>query len=199
MKKDFYLFDLDGTIIDSVEMHVKAFLKACENLNIKKPENLEKEFRNMVGMKFMEIVHKILKNYSEEELLKLREERRKLLPKYIKEIKIIKPVYKKLLKLKNLGMPLALVTSSSKSFVDLVDKNVFPIHKIFDVVITADDVSNGKPDPEPFIKAYYKLREKYGNPNNVYVIGDTDYDRIGAERAGFKFIYYKDFASEELI
>ena len=197
MDKEFYLFDLDGTLIDSVNMHVKAFLEACDNLGIKKPENLEKEFRELVGMKFMEIVHKILKDYSETELMKLREERRRLLPKYVNEIKIIKPVYDKLLKLKKQGYPLALVTSSSRSFVDLVDKNVFPIYEIFDVVVTADDVSNGKPDPEPFLKAYYKLREKYGNPNNVYVVGDTNYDKIGAEKAGFKFIYYIDFAQEE--
>ena len=199
IKKDFYLFDLDGTIIDSVNMHVKAFLEACDNLGIKKPENTEELFRKCVGMKFMEIVHNILKNYPETELIKLREERRKLLPKYIKEVKIIDPVYKKLLKLKQKGYPLALVTSSSRNFVELVNNNIFPIYKIFDVVVTSEDVSNGKPDPEPFLKAYYKLREKYGDPNNVYVVGDTDYDKIGAEKAGFKFIYYKDFALGEEI
>jgi len=197
MNNDFYLFDLDGTIIDSVDMHANAFLEACDNLGIKKPEDLEKKFRELVGMKFMEIVHDILKNYSDIELMKLRDERRKLLPKYVKEVKIIKPVYDKLLKLKKQGCPLALVTSSSKGFVDLIDKNVFPIYEIFDVVITSEDVSHGKPDPEPFLRAYYKLREKYGDPNNVYVVGDTDYDKIGAERSGFKFIYYKNFASEE--
>ncbi len=195
--KDFYLFDLDGTLIDSVNMHVKAFLEACDNLGIKRPENIEKEFRELVGMKFIEIVNKILKNYSDIELMKLHEERKKLLPKYIKEIKIIKPVYNKLLKLKKHGYPLALVTSSSRCFVDLINKNIFPIYEIFDVVVTSEDVSKGKPDPEPFLKAYYKLREKFGNPNNVYVVGDTNYDKIGAEKAGFKFIYYVDFASKK--
>ena len=64
MNKDFYLFDLDGTLVDSVDMHAKAFLEACDNLGIKKPEHIEEEFKKLVGMKFMEIVHKILKNYS---------------------------------------------------------------------------------------------------------------------------------------
>jgi len=57
----------------------------------------------------------------------------------------------------------------------------------FDVVVSAEDVAHGKPDPEPFLLAAKRL----GVDNGV-VVGDTDYDRVAAIRAGFSFVHARE-------
>ncbi len=56
--------------------------------------------------------------------------------------------------LKQAGVPLALVTSSPKVLADAV---VSRLPGVFDVVISANDVQNMKPNPEPYLKAAEQL------------------------------------------
>ena len=50
-----------------------------------------------------------------------------------------------------LGVPCALVTMSWRRLVDTILEELAPIH--FDVLVTGDDVRDGKPHPEPYLNA----------------------------------------------
>lgn len=59
----------------------------------------------------------------------------------------------------------------------------------FDVIITADDVAKGKPDPETFLLAAKKLGVK---PKDCVVVGDSLNDVLGGKSAGMKVIAIVD-------
>jgi pyrophosphatase PpaX len=59
--------------------------------------------------------------------------------------------------------------------------SIFKLEKFFDVLVTADDVMNPKPDPEPLLKAVGILRAK---PSECVYVGDTSLDVACAKRAG---------------
>lgn len=78
----------------------------------------------------------------------------------------------------------ALVTNTRRHDVfRILKKN--GIEKFFNVVVTIDDVSKGKPDPQIILKACKALRTK---PKNSILVGDSDADVIAGTKAGCKVV-----------
>lgn len=86
--------------------------------------------------------------------------------------------------MKQADIKIAIGTGSSRGNNEHVLKQT-GIGAHFKVIVCADDVKRGKPDPETFLKAAELLGE---SPKNCVVIGDTDNDRLGAKQGGMKFV-----------
>ena len=184
------LFDLDGTLIDSIDVHFHSFLDALEALNIPKKQGIEEEFRAQVGKRFLDIVRAIYPDMGEEHLAEIRRLKWEFTPRYADRIRVFPRVYDTLDSLYG-KFPLALVTSASRRFVDLVFSHTDPsLEQYFDAVVTAEDVINGKPDPEPYLLGARRL-----NVDRAVVVGDAEYDRIAAERAGFHFVHAREIGN----
>jgi HAD superfamily hydrolase (TIGR01509 family) len=84
-----------------------------------------------------------------------------------------------LVALRGAGVPCALVTMSYRRFVEPV-LAALP-EDTFDVVVTGDSVSHGKPHPEPYLKAAAELRV---DPSDCLAIEDSNTGARSAERAG---------------
>ena len=178
------LFDLDGTLVNSVDVHLHSFLDALDALGIPRKPGVEEEFRRQLGKRFTDIVRAIYPDMDGETLARIRKLKWEFTPKYIDRVRVLPHVYETLEALHG-RYPLGLVTSASRRFVDLVFSHTEPsLGRYFDAVVTAEDVSRGKPDPEPFILGARRL-----GVDDAVVVGDTDYDRIAAERAGFRFVH----------
>jgi pyrophosphatase PpaX len=80
------------------------------------------------------------------------------------------------------GYRMALVTSRMKKTTMLAVRE-FGIDKYFEVIITADECTDHKPDPEPVNKALEKMGV---SPENAMMIGDTLLDRQCAANAKVK-------------
>jgi beta-phosphoglucomutase-like phosphatase (HAD superfamily) len=76
------------------------------------------------------------------------------------------------------GLPYALVTSSQRRFVDAV---LSRIGLRFPVVVSANDVTRGKPDPEPYLLAARRLG---ADPGRCVVLEDSITGVTAAEAAG---------------
>ncbi len=176
------LWDLDGTLIDTSELHVHAFGEALKRLGIYE-ERLVEEFRRRLGKRFLEIVREIMPEFKDVE--RLARIRREIVFSSLHLIKPLPP--SRILADVHSKAPTALVTSSNKAFVNAVLDH-FGWRKYFDAVVTGDDVERGKPDPEPVLKALKALGVSKG-----VMIGDSEYDRICAERAGIDFIHARDY------
>ena len=88
--------------------------------------------------------------------------------------------------LRNIGMKLALITTSlRKNAINLLDK--YNMHQFFDAVVTYEDTVKHKPHPEPLEKALQQLR---GNAAQAVMIGDSDKDIGAAHNAGVDSILY---------
>ena len=81
---------------------------------------------------------------------------------------------------KSKNKKVALLSSSAKDRV-VNAVNSKGLSKYFDLILTKDDVTNGKPDPEIFLKA---LKILNGNKEEAVVIGDSYHDIQGGKNAG---------------
>lgn len=162
MKIKGFFFDLDGTLIDSMDGHYESWSKI---LDLKYNYKLNKKtFMSLEGTKPSVLISNLLANanikiskskmeelISEKDLAYKKNNKIIFYPNTIKVIKF----------LKSKNIKTAIVTAGSKNRVLSTLPNFFL--KLFDVVITGDDCKYGKPNPEPYLKAIKKLKLKTEN------------------------------------
>lgn len=176
-----FLFDLDGTLVDSVYQHVLAWQFALRECGIDlgvwrihrkigmSGSLLLRALSDEVGREFDEPLRKRLEQLHTEEFARL-------LPR----IKAF-PEAKELLDgLKDEGIPFAIATSG-----DL--KDVQPLIALLQLphgvpVISKKDAPIPKPDPALFMKAAEKLHSR---SEDTLVVGDSVWDMLAARRAHF--------------
>lgn len=175
------IFDLDGTLIDSMPGHVRAFQKLYSVRHIK--VNLT-EAKNLMGLPASEIIAHLNKKYHiKDNALNMRDERRKYFFEFIKNKDITIGGVKKTIKELRKEYKTAIVTGSSrKSYLGSTDKE---FQKLFDCVVCVDDVKNAKPAPDELILAAKKLKAK---PSECLMIGDSRFDQMAGKNAGMNSI-----------
>lgn len=91
-------------------------------------------------------------------------------------------------KLKKEKIPFAIGTGGRRESTKQILERT-GLYKYFSIIITADDVAQGKPHPETFLLAAQDLNVR---PHNCVVIGDSINDVLGAKSAGMKVIAITD-------
>jgi len=170
------LFDMDGVITDSFEAWFKVFNGLRKKYNLKTIDKKE-FFKKVWGGSVERDAKEFFKNLDPKVLEK---EYEKLMGKNSKKTKLNRDVKKVLKAIKDKKIKIGLVTNSPKSIVD----NILNFHKVknyFDVIITANDVENAKPHPEPILKACEKLKIK---PDETIYVGDTKVDYKAGKATG---------------
>lgn len=105
-----------------------------------------------------------------------------------KTLTLIQGIPELLKRLSDAGFKLVLASSSPHKLINyILDKNT--IENYFPVRISGDDVTNGKPDPEIFLRAAELIGIK---PENCLVIEDSANGVKGAIQAGMKCIGYNN-------
>ncbi len=144
-------FDMDGVLIDSMQVHVKSWFKALDEYDLKPTEQ---ELEELGGLPFYNTIKHfakhVRKDISEEtvkEIYKLKWHIFKDSEHLIKPF----PIKENLHELKQSGIKLFVVTSSPRKAAQKSLNNYFP--NIFEDVICVDDVENGKPHPDPYLRA----------------------------------------------
>ena len=147
------IFDVDGVLVDSMRFHADAWVEAFREggISIKREDIYEIEGGNERG-----IVTKIFEKAGEapepEDFESIPRRKRGIL-----DLGLLNPFDGMVgcLKELNKSFHLALVSGSSRLVVGTVIENFFS--DIFEVIVTGSDVENGKPSPEPYLKAVEKL------------------------------------------
>ena len=172
------LFDLDGTLLDSVYQHVLAWREALEKAGI---ELAVWRIHRRIGMSGGLFVNALLRETGRRvtaddaaRLQRLHEEA------YLREVKQVRPLpgaRELLAYLAEAGVPWAIATSGRQKSA-LLALEVLKLGK--DVpVITRDQVSRAKPDPDLFLAAAARL----GVPiTESVVVGDSVWDLLAARR-----------------
>lgn len=145
------LIDLDGFLINSEELYLEANKIYFKQFNFEFTEELH---RQGTGKKFADWIKTVISiDKSGEKILK---ERNVVFFDLVrKELKLL-PGAKEFLELVRKNFKTALVTSSKKDYVDLVF-DLTSINNYFDLVITGEEITKGKPDPESYLLAAKKL------------------------------------------
>ncbi|MEL9940860.1 MAG: HAD family hydrolase [Ignisphaera sp.] len=176
------VFDLDGTLVDSVEVHVYAWKEACKALGIVKGAEDEEKFvefvRGLVGLAPIDIAYNITKDMQMAQ--RLAEVKQRIYLSKIGEVKIFPGVDKALENLKKMGLRIAIASSVPRKVIESVIK-ANNIARYIDAYVGSDEVSKRKPDPEMFLKALERIGVE---PTNAVIVGDTEYDIAPANRIG---------------
>jgi beta-phosphoglucomutase len=148
------IFDLDGVLVDSMPDHYKAWKKAFEEVTDIEVD--KKMIYLLEGMRGIDLVKKIFeqKNYDNYSIAqKVNEQKNRIFndiitPRAFDGVKEL---------IEHLKCIKAVVSGSAKKDVEVLIDRTFGKNN-FDVIITADDIDRGKPDPIAFIAALNRMK-----------------------------------------
>ena len=177
--KPAFLFDLDGTLIDSVYEHVLAWREALRELGI---ELSTWRIHRRVGMSGGLILNALqretgrkLSKPEAEHLKKLHGEGFK---KRLSEVRPLPGAKELLCTLTGLKVPWAIATTGQA-------RDARPAIEMLEAgpkvqLITRDDVAHGKPFPDLFLAAAQRLK---ADIHDCIVVGDSVWDLLASRRA----------------
>jgi len=157
------IFDLDGVLVDSMPTHYKAWNIAFEEITSLQVD--ERSIYLLEGMRGEDIVKQIFKKYSFGDLSKTNDvvSRKDEIFRSMMNIKAYDKVNEIL---EELTCAKGIVSGSAKQdVVSVIDRCLQK--EIINIVLTGDDIAQGKPNPEGF-KLF--LDQAKLNPSNVLVI-----------------------------
>ena len=173
-----FLFDLDGTLIDSVYQHVLAWREALEEAGIELSVWRIHRRIGMSGGLFMQALFREtgrrLSRDEEAQLLRLHREA------YLRQERQVRPLpgaRELLAYLSETKIPWAIATSGR---LETAQRGLDSLRLTGDApVITRDQVARAKPDPDLFLAA----AERLGVPiTDAVVVGDSVWDLLAARR-----------------
>jgi len=178
------IFDVDGTLIDSVDLHARAWQDAFRDYGHDIPFD---DIRRQIGKGGDQLMPVFL---SKEELdakgEELEEHRGKVLKeRYLPQITPFPMVRQLLERLKAEGMRIALASSAKEDELQKY-KEAAGIEDVLDAETSSDDAESSKPDPDIFEAAMKRLGDMAAK--DVIVVGDTPYDAEAASKAGISTI-----------
>lgn len=166
-----YLFDCDGTLIDTTELIYQCFLYSCKkygDLEVKR----EDVFSNIGILLRNQLIH-FLGPLSEENLSEITKAHMDYQLKIYKDyLHLFPEVAETLSQLKDNGKKLAVVTSRKTFTLNLYLKHT-GILQYFDTLITPELTDKHKPDPEPALEA---LKQLSCPAEETLFVGDSIYD-----------------------
>jgi len=174
-----YLFDCDGTIVDSMPLHYKAWKQILSEWNC---EFSEERFYAWGGMPIVEIISTLNKEYGLSmpvEALAARKE--SLYFELLPELRPVPEVVEHVLAMHG-KIPFAVVSGSTRDSV-VASLTALRLLDRFDALVCAGEYRNSKPHPEAFLLAAEKLGVP---PNACLVFEDTDMGIEAATAAGMK-------------
>jgi HAD superfamily hydrolase (TIGR01509 family) len=173
-----FLFDLDGTLLDSVYYHVLAWREALERAGM---ELSVWQIHRRIGMSGGLFVNALLREtghrVTAKEAVRLQHLHAQAYVRQVKQVRPLPGARELLAYLTEAGIPWAIATSGWQETVHLAVKPLKIKTKI--PIVTRDQVAHAKPDPDLFLAA----AEQLGVPiTESIVVGDSVWDMLAARR-----------------
>jgi len=175
------IFDLDGVITDSMYLHNSVEQKIFSDYGVEISTDELKE--KYAGIPFESTFSKLVKKEFNLEKVSLRKHN-DLMKKAKGNIKAVDGAVELVKLLSNNGFKLAIGSGSHEEFVELALTELGIIN-YFDAIVSLDEVTYGKPDPETFLNAATALGL---HPDECIVIEDGRSGMIAAHKAKMRSI-----------
>lgn len=175
----YILFDFDGTLVDTNELIIYSLSEAARKFTNR---IITREDLNSVLGRYLEDQMKLLSPEHYKEMINFyREFYKEHQDQMTKEFPGIKQM---LQGLKNNGCKIAVVSAKGRGGIEhSLEK--FNLADYIDVIISAYDVQNNKPHPEPALKALEALNAVC---DKTLIVGDSPYDILCGKNAGIKTV-----------
>jgi len=161
------LFDFDGVVVNTENLHLRALGEVLTNHGINYPDDL---LQNFVGKNDALLYQYVIDNLDDSyELDYLLNEKNKIFDKIVKELKPIDGFFDFIDSVIRKKIPHVVVTSSSKETLKMIS-DFFPFQNYFDVVVCEEDTTRHKPYPEPYLLG---LKRTGGDKETTLIIEDS--------------------------
>lgn len=177
------IFDLDGTLFDTKNVNYKAYCEALKRCKLQGFIDYQYYCNFCNGNNYRTFLPKIVHGISESQIDYVHREKLALYSKYLCEakknehlfemIKCIRPLYKTAL----------VTTASRKNTMDIL--SFFDVETFFDFLLTKEDVSETKPNPECFLKA---INLANSDIDNTIIFEDSEVGLKAAELSGAHYV-----------
>lgn len=178
-----YIFDLDGTLVDTMPLHYRAWNEAMRKVGLQ--EELDEElFYSLGGVPTRRVAELIAAHYG----LKIDphavfHHKESLFLALQKDAKLIEPVVE-IARRMALTHPVAIASGGPRDIVHRM-LQISGLAPLFKVVVTPEDVEHGKPAPDMFLLAAKKIGVP---PERCLVFEDAEPGMRAAEAAGMKWV-----------
>lgn len=183
------IFDMDGVIIDSEEIHKKAYYETFISMGVEVSDDL---YKTLTGSSTINVFQKLVAHFNlnvNPEYLVL--EKRKRYVNFFENdptLHLVKGVEEFIRHCFNKGLTLVLASSSAMVNIDRVF-NRFNLNSYFTAKISGADLKTSKPHPEIFEKAAVLGKSE---KKHCIVIEDSDNGIQSAKDAGIIVVGYKN-------
>jgi beta-phosphoglucomutase-like phosphatase (HAD superfamily) len=175
------IFDCDGTLVDTMPIHLDAWKKAFEMNDRDFPFDFIESLKGASAVNIMELYNE---QYNDNiDISKVISDKSNITRKIIIKAKPILPIAEIVQKYKNI-LPMSVVSGGSLFNVE-TSLSAAGLIEYFDIVITSFDKLPAKPEPDMFLEAARRMNVK---PELCLVFEDGDFGLEAAKRAGMTSI-----------
>ncbi|MCL6588539.1 MAG: HAD-IA family hydrolase [Firmicutes bacterium] len=171
------IFDVDGTLVDTMPIHFKVWQELAQRYGFHYPEELFFKYAGMSTYKIIELINQEQGFQLDPEALAKVKNQAYL--KSVSHLGLIQPVFEIVARYHG-RLPMALGTGECRE-VALANIKAAGLDQYFDIIVTSDDVTYNKPDPETFLKCARLMNVA---PEACQVFEDGDLGLEAARRAG---------------
>lgn len=177
------IVDLDGTLFDTKDVNFHAYQDAIASYGYKIDYPYYCEFCN--GRHYQDFLPQITTN--DREILSAMHKAKKLAYKNHLDKAVLNRGLVDIIRLMRAEYKTAVVTTASKeNCYDIL--NQFGLVDLFDLILTHDEITKSKPDPEGFQKA---MQHFGAEPTDTIIFEDSDVGLEAAKRSGA--YYYRTY------
>lgn len=148
------VFDFDGVIVDSHAVHLRAWKKFLDLIGMTASDE-QLQFV-LDGRKREDILRHFLGDLSPEKLVEYGHQKEEIFRDEAAHVTTIEGLLEFLQELEEADLALSVASSGSRSRVDFLMKQL-GLKQRFKVIVTGDEVQEGKPDPAVFLEAAERL------------------------------------------
>ncbi len=178
------IWDMDGTLVDTAELHFKAWAETAREMNL---PFTRADFAATFGKRNPEILRQLYGNrFSDDEIAywgNRKEEHYKAAARR-QGVEPLPGVRQLLQSLHDAGFGQAVGSSAPRGNLDLILK-LTKLESFFDALVSMEDTDRGKPDPQVFLVAAERLKVP---PNRCLVVEDAVAGVQAAKAGGMKCI-----------
>ena len=178
------IFDIDGTLIDTVDLHASAWVEALKHFGF---DIAFEDMRSQIGKGGDQILHGLLPpDVIERGGEEIKDFRSRLFKRdYLAKARSFPGVRNLFERIRASGQRAVLASSGTGEEVEQY-KEIAGIADLIDSATSSDDAERSKPFPDIFQAALAKLSPL--RPEEAVVVGDTPYDAEAARNAGVKTV-----------
>ena len=172
--------DFDGTLVDTFEANLRAYQKAFQSVG---KDITADRYRELFGFRFERLMSATgISDRAEIETI--REMKRQMYPSFFQYLRLNEALLDLLKGFRELGGKTALAsTARRENLMNVVD--YLGIEDCFDLIYTGEDVREGKPSPEIYLKAMDNLGVQ---AKDTLIFEDSQVGIAAAKYSGAKYM-----------